>query len=151
MSKTLPWMNATMAALAVSAAFLAVPAQAQTSVSVQIGPPAPRYEVMPVARPGYVWVPGHWQWAGSRHVWVAGHWLRERPGYYYTQPVWVQQGPRWVYHGGGWHRGHPPGHAYGHGRGDRDRDGIPNRYDRDRDNDGVPNRWDRNPNNPHRR
>lgn len=32
------------------------------------------------------------------------------------------------------------------GRGDRDGDGIPNRFDRDRDGDGVPNRIDRNPN-----
>ena len=32
---------------------------------------------------------------------------------------------------------------------DRDRDGIPNRYDRDRDNDGVPNYADRRPNNPY--
>ena len=56
-------------------------------------------------------------------------------------------------------RGHGPvyGHApvYGHGQvgyGDRDRDGVPNRYDRvynprwDRDGDGVPNRYDRHPN-----
>ena len=35
-------------------------------------------------------------------------------------------------------------------RRDRDRDGIPNRYDRDRDNDGVRNRYDRRPNNPYR-
>lgn len=35
-------------------------------------------------------------------------------------------------------------------RGDRDRDGIPNRYDRDRDGDGVPNRFDDRPNNPRR-
>lgn len=40
-------------------------------------------------------------------------------------------------------------------RSDRDRDGIPDRYDgydnrlaRDRDHDGVPNRWDRAPSNP---
>ena len=33
---------------------------------------------------------------------------------------------------------------------DRDRDGVPNRYDRDRDNDGVPNRADAAPNNPRR-
>jgi hypothetical protein len=38
-------------------------------------------------------------------------------------------------------------HSY---RRDRDRDGIPNRFDRDRDNDGVPNRYDRRPNNPYR-
>lgn len=39
----------------------------------------------------------------------------------------------------------PP--VYGPG-GDRDRDGVPNRYDRDRDGDGVPNRRDRAPNDP---
>ena len=33
---------------------------------------------------------------------------------------------------------------------DRDRDGVPNRYDRDRDNDGVPNYADRRPSNPYR-
>lgn len=37
------------------------------------------------------------------------------------------------------------------GRRDQDNDGIPNRYDTDRDGDGTPNRWDRNPANPHRR
>ena len=36
-------------------------------------------------------------------------------------------------------------------RRDRDRDGVPNRYDRDRDGDGVPNRYDRRPDNPYRR
>lgn len=37
-----------------------------------------------------------------------------------------------------------------HNRGDRDRDGVPNRVDRDRDGDGVPNRVDRRPDNPNR-
>jgi len=31
---------------------------------------------------------------------------------------------------------------------DRDRDGVPNRYDRDRDGDRIPNRYDRAPNRP---
>ena len=35
-------------------------------------------------------------------------------------------------------------------RGDRDRDGVPNRMDRDRDGDGVTNRQDRYPNDPRR-
>ena len=38
------------------------------------------------------------------------------------------------------------GYAYS----DRDRDGVPNRYDRDRDNDGVPNYADRRPYDPYR-
>ncbi len=44
--------------------------------------------------------------------------------------------------------GRPAPRAQGYG--DRDRDGVPNRYDRDRDNDGVPNRYDSRPNNPNR-
>ena len=57
--------------------------------------------------------------------------------------------------------GYPRGYRDGpppaaRGMGDRDRDGIPNRYDRDngnrhdRDGDGVPNRDDRRPDNPRR-
>ena len=41
-----------------------------------------------------------------------------------------------------------PDSRYGYA--DRDRDGLPNRYDRDRDNDGVPNAYDRRPANPYR-
>jgi hypothetical protein len=36
-------------------------------------------------------------------------------------------------------------------RGDQDHDGIPNKYDTDRDGDGTPDRWDRSPASPHRR
>ncbi|WP_265942443.1 hypothetical protein [Dechloromonas sp. A34] len=43
-----------------------------------------------------------------------------------------------------------PPHRDGGHRGDRDRDGVPNRVDRDRDNDGVPNRHDSRPNDPRR-
>jgi hypothetical protein len=51
------------------------------------------------------------------------------------------------YSGGRYYSGtYVDGRAYR----DRDRDGIPNRYDRDRDNDGVPNRYDRAPNDPRR-
>jgi hypothetical protein len=48
--------------------------------------------------------------------------------------------------------GNRPPHRTDEGtnRGDRDRDGIPNRRDHDRDGDGVPNRNDSRPNNPYR-
>ena len=45
-------------------------------------------------------------------------------------------------------QGRPPPQARGYG--DRDRDGVANRYDHDRDGDGVPNRYNRAPNNPTR-
>ena len=57
---------------------------------------------------------------------------------------------RWVMRPGGWHRERYAYYEPRRGYGDRDRDGIPNRYDRDRDNDGVPNRYDERPNNPNR-
>lgn len=71
--------------------------------------------------------------------------------YGYGQPAvsgYISSGPAY-----GPSYGPAYGPAYGGGGrrgGDRDRDGVPNRYDRDRDGDGVPNRLDSNPNNPRR-
>ena len=106
----------------------AVPVVANAAdVYFNIAPPTPRYEAVPAARRGYVWVPGYWNGRGSRHVWQAGHWERSRAGYAYVQPNWIQRDNRWQLERGGWRRG-----------------------DRDRDRDGVPNRLDRAPNNPYR-
>jgi hypothetical protein len=62
----------------------------------------------------------------------------------YVQPS-VSIGVGTGYYGGGYYRGAP---YYGYG--DRDRDGVPNRFDRDRDGDGVRNGRDVRPNNPYR-
>ncbi len=148
------------AAIAIgSAALLPTQAMAQVGVNVIIGAPPPplRYEAMPPPRVGYVWAPGYWGWNGRSHVWMRGSWMRDRPGYVYAQPHWIERGGRWHYEQAHWNR-----HS---GRGDRDHDGIPNRYDRhddrydrghhggrpgygyqhgrDRDHDGIPNRHDR--------
>lgn len=65
-------------------------------VVVRIGPPPPpSVEIVPAARPGYLWTPGYWNWRGNRHVWVNGTWVHERRGYLYMQPTWVQEGDRW--------------------------------------------------------
>lgn len=93
-------------------------------------PPPPRMAHRPGARRGNVWVEGHWEWRANRYRWVDGYWMRARPGYGYSQPQWVQRNGQWVYVRGEWRRGH--------------------HRDRDRDRDGIPNRYDRHPNNPHR-
>ena len=98
------------------------PATALADVYVRVGPPPVRVEHVPPPRHGWVWEPGHWEWRGHHHVWVAGHWLRERPGYVYSAPRWYERDGGWYYAPGRW------------GRGDRDRDGIPNRFDRHPDN-----------------
>jgi len=140
------------ALIGASVSMVAVPAAAAVDVYVQVAPPEPRFERVPSPRRGYVWAPGHWEWNGHRYYWVGGTWLRERPGYVYYAPAWEQRNGRWHYQHRGWQRrdrdrdGIP--NRYDR---DRDNDGVPNRYDRDRDNDGVPNRFDSRPNNPYRR
>ncbi|MEO8132965.1 MAG: hypothetical protein ABI831_03170 [Betaproteobacteria bacterium] len=128
---------ATMVAASIGS-FTVPSAAAAYEVAIQVAPPPLRYEAVPSPRNGFVWVPGYWDWRGKRHVWVGGTWVSHRPGYRYYEPRWVQRGDHWSLERGRW------------GRGDRDHDGIRNRYDRDRDGDGVPNRLDRRPDNPRR-
>lgn len=132
------------AALAVGGvAALPSAAHAGAYVSVRVGPPAPLVEVVPAARPGYVWAPGHHEWRQGRYVWVRGYWVRERAGYAYAPAAWAQQGSQWVYQPARWNR-------RAHPMGDRDHDGVRNRWDRDRDGDGLRNGPDRHPNNGRR-
>lgn len=121
---------------------VSVPAMADVDVYLNFAPPPVRYERVPQPRHGYVWVPGHWDSRNRNYVWINGHWVRERPGYYYQSHRWIERDGRWHRENGGWRNLR-----------DRDRDGIPDRYDsrpRDRDNDGVRDRHDAYPNNPRR-
>ena len=80
------------------------------SVTISSGMPPPpvlRYEPMPVARPGHLWVQGFWDWNGVAYVWVPGRWIIARAGYSYVQPAW-REGPHgWDLRRGGWHRSGP--------------------------------------------
>ena len=104
---------------------VALPAAARSNVEfyVNVAPPPVYYEPVPVARAGWVWVPGFWDWRHERHHWVRGHWVRERPGHYYAPARWVAYDGRYYYHRPGWRV-------------------------RDSDGDGVPNAYDRAPYNP---
>ena len=95
------------------------------TVYFNTAPPPARVEVIPAPRAGYLWVPGFWDARGHRHAWSAGRWERERHGYRFVEPRWEQRDNRWALERGRWARG-------------------------DRDGDGVPNRFDRAPNNPRR-
>ena len=156
--------------LAAAGALMAIAPMAQAQFVVRVEPPAPLTEVVPAPREGFVWAPGHHEWRNGQYVWIQGHWLPERRGYAYVAPRWVQRGNgEWYMVGGNWERG-PYGdrdhdgianrydpdsprnqRRYAMGpRGDLDRDGIQNRDDRDRDGDGVRNHRDRFPDNPRR-
>lgn len=136
----------TVAAALFASVVTALPfaASADRVIVVDAAPPAPRHEVIPHERHGYVWAPGYWDHRRGDWVWVKGHWEKAHHGQYWHPSRWEQRDGRYVFERGGWKR-----ERYA-ANGDRDRDGVPNRVDRDRDGDGVPNRYDAAPNNPHR-
>jgi hypothetical protein len=98
--------KALVAAWCVASAAIVAPvvASAAVGVDIDIAPPAPRVEVVPAERPGFVWAPGYWVWRGSAHEWVGGHWIRERRGFHWVPDRWVQVGPHWHYERGHWAR-----------------------------------------------
>jgi len=84
---------------------ISVPSVTQAAtVYIDAAPPAPRVEVTPSPRRGYVWAPGYWDVRGHRHVWTKGHWVRERRGHRFNEPHWVQDNNRWRLDRGGWAR-----------------------------------------------
>jgi hypothetical protein len=94
--------------VALAAASLALPlaSQARVDLDINIAPPAPRYEVVPPPRVGFVWAPGFWAWDGGhrRHVWRAGHYVRERRGQHWVPDRWAEHGGRYRYERGRWER-----------------------------------------------
>lgn len=113
-----------VAATTLGAIGVSTQAVAANVTVVTVAPPAPRAERAPAPRRGYVWAPGYWDYNGRSYVWRTGHWERERAGFRYARSEWVQVGDHYERRGG-WSRG-------------------------DRDGDGVANRYDARPNNPHR-
>jgi hypothetical protein len=81
-----------------------IAATAQVSLDVTVAPPAPRYEVVPPPRAGYVWAPGYWNWNSGQWGWSGGRWIVVRPGYRWVPDEWVENGPRWRYVPGHWVR-----------------------------------------------
>lgn len=111
---------------------MAQSALAGFSISIDIDqpPPAPRYEVAPPARSGWVWIPGFWYWEGHRHIWREGRWEHARPGQHWVEPRWEEREHRHHFEPGRWERDHDergdrdnhPGRGHGRGHG---RDGAP--------------------------
>jgi hypothetical protein len=74
------------------------------SIDIDVAPPAPRVEVVPAPRVGYVWAPGYWEWRDGAHVWIPGRWMGERHGYHWVADRWDQVGGHWHHFPGHWER-----------------------------------------------
>ena len=80
--------------LAASLAAASVSLAAAEIIS-ESAPPAPKVEIMPPARDGYVWSPGHWEWSGHSYYWIGGSWVVQRRGAHYVPSSWEQRGAQW--------------------------------------------------------
>jgi WXXGXW repeat (2 copies) len=89
-------------ALGVGSGILPTLASARVNVEIDVAPPAPRVEVVPAARAGYVWAPGYWNWSGHEHVWVGGRWVGERHGHHWVNDRWVEHNHHWRREEGHW-------------------------------------------------
>ncbi len=53
-------------------------------------------------RPGFVWIPGKYEWRHHRWSWVNGHFERVRAGHRWREGHWEQRGDRYVWIDGRW-------------------------------------------------
>jgi hypothetical protein len=90
------------AALGLGASMAPGISSARTFVDIDVAPPAPRVEVVPVARPGFIWAPGYWNWEGHRHVWVGGRWEHDHPGHHWVGESWEQRNGKYHFEKGHW-------------------------------------------------
>jgi hypothetical protein len=54
------------------------------------------------ARPGHIWVRGHWDWVNGSWTWIPGHHERERAGYIWREPRWEMRDGVYVKVEGSW-------------------------------------------------
>ena len=96
---------AVLCAASLGTVVLSTTASADVTIYFNTAPPAPRYEVVPAPRNGYVWSSGYWNVKHNQHAWQGGHWERQRHGYELAQPAWIQQDNRWELQRGHWNKG----------------------------------------------
>ena len=88
-----------------TAAAIAIPAAAQARVveyEVDIAPPAPRVEVVPAPREGYIYEPGYWAYDGRQYVWRDGEFVARREGHHWVPHAMERHGEHWVFRSGHW-------------------------------------------------
>jgi hypothetical protein len=94
-----------LAAATMALGLASVPALAAVEFTViESGPPALQVETVPVAREGYTWIPGYWDYRRGTYAWVGGHFEANREGYVYVTPRYEQADGRWRMYAGGWGR-----------------------------------------------
>jgi hypothetical protein len=81
-----------------------VPAPEARPMYPTAAPPQPRAENSGTARPGELWIAGHWDWQGGAWAWLAGHWEPVHPNEAWVAGRWELQGSYYVWVEGRWDR-----------------------------------------------
>jgi len=97
-------LHRVLAIVALALAALSGNASAQVYFSIQIGPPPPLVEQIPLLMPGQLWAPGYWAWHDNRHIWIRGRPLMQRVGYRWEPDMWEQRNNLYYRHPGRWER-----------------------------------------------
>jgi hypothetical protein len=90
-----------LAALALTGCLGSVTVSAHATV-VYTEPPPPVVERPLQGRPGFVHIPGRWDWKNGRWVMLAGTWERARPGYRWEPGRWERRGNSYQWIDGQW-------------------------------------------------
>jgi hypothetical protein len=94
------------------------PGYAAADTADEAPPPLPAYEQPPCPEPGYIWMPGVWQWGAEGYYWVPGTWVAPpAAGLLWTPGYWGISGAVFIWHAGYWgpHVGFYGGINYGNG------------------------------------
>jgi hypothetical protein len=120
-----------LVAVTVSACYVENPYVVAPAPATMIAPPV-AVDVYAEARPGYVYVNGHYAFVNGGWSWERGYYVPERPGYVYVQGYW--SGGAWVegrwegerlgyVHTGGYWEVRGRGYEWRPGRWEREREG----------------------------
>ena len=95
----------TFLTLALASAFVAPLAVNAAIVVVDIAPPAPVYEQMPV-RQGFIVTPGYYRYDAERRdpTWVKGDYQAERRGDHYVASEWRARDGKYHFNEGRWEK-----------------------------------------------
>ena len=95
-------MFAIAVVLATGACLVTGHAEFQTTMVVYQEPPPPKTDPAHAARPGFVWVAGHWELHDTQWQWIDGKYDAARAGYVWTDGRWERRGNAWHWVYGTW-------------------------------------------------
>jgi hypothetical protein len=80
------------------------PPQGSVQAVATAAPPEPRHEERGHApHPGWVWIPGYWNWVNDHYIWVPGFWAVPPSGFSTWEAAhWVHSEQGWVLVRGRW-------------------------------------------------